>query len=139
MVILGHWSLLLHGVLLKATWVPGQGCVITETDNKLLAITFIYGMAFDFTVLMLTAWKLVFSAPSAVRIGRSMLVTLIFGDGLIYFVVAFLSNLLATVRPSLYPAWLTSHFSLDLHAAQPQCCHVHYRQCSCCRCFHCTF
>ncbi|KAF8918616.1 hypothetical protein CPB85DRAFT_1430319 [Mucidula mucida] len=97
MVILGHWSLLLHGVLLKATWVPGQGCVITETDNKLLAITFIYGMAFDFTVLMLTAWKLVFSAPSAVRIGRSMLVTLIFGDGLIYFVVAFLSNLLATI------------------------------------------
>lgn len=54
-------------------------------------------MAFDFTVLMLTGWKLVFSAPSAVKIGRSMLVTLIFGDGLIYFVVAFLANLLATV------------------------------------------
>ncbi|KAJ7060973.1 hypothetical protein C8F01DRAFT_1141426 [Mycena amicta] len=91
-VILGHWSLLLHGVLLKAAWIPEQGCVITSTDNRLLAITFIYSMAFDFTVLSLTAWKLVF--PTG---GRSRLVSLIFNDGLIYFVIAFLSNLLATI------------------------------------------
>ncbi|KAJ7665965.1 hypothetical protein DFH06DRAFT_1185484 [Mycena polygramma] len=91
-VILGHWSLLLHGVLLKAAWIPGQGCVITETDNHLLATTFIYGMIFDFTVLCLTAWKLLF--PTG---GKSRLVSLIFNDGLIYFVIAFLSNLLATI------------------------------------------
>ncbi|KAK0458818.1 uncharacterized protein EV420DRAFT_1678962 [Desarmillaria tabescens] len=96
-VIMGHWSLLLHGVLLKAEWTSEGGCAITSTDNKLLAVTFIYSMAFDFTVLMLTGWKLVFRAPSATRVGRSMLVTLIFGDGLIYFVIAFLANLLATI------------------------------------------
>lgn len=59
-------------------------------------------MAFDFTVLMLTAWKLVIAAPSATRVGRSMLVTLIFGDGLIYFVVAFLANLIATVSIDIF-------------------------------------
>ncbi|KIY68496.1 hypothetical protein CYLTODRAFT_453466 [Cylindrobasidium torrendii FP15055 ss-10] len=96
-LILGHWSLLLHGVLLKAAWIPAQGCVITSTDNKILASTFIYGMAFDFSVLMLTAWKLVISTPNSIKSSRSMLVTLIFGDGLIYFVVAFLANLIATI------------------------------------------
>lgn len=91
-VILGHWSLLLHGILLHATWVPEQGCVITTTDNKLLAVTFIYSMAFDFVVLTLTAYKLVYPAT-----GRSRLVELIFNDGLIYFAIAFFANLLATI------------------------------------------
>jgi hypothetical protein len=97
LVILGHWSLLLHGILLKASFVPGTGCVITDTDNTLLAATFIYTMCFDFTVLSLTAWKLVINAPSSKVMGRSKLVVLIFGDGLIYFFIAFLSNLLATI------------------------------------------
>jgi hypothetical protein len=87
LVIMGHWSLLLHGmphillddvlacstrvlylagILLKAAYIPGQGCAITETDSKLLAATFIYTMAFDFTVLTLTTWKLVLSQPSYV-------------------------------------------------------------------------
>ncbi|KAG6915509.1 hypothetical protein DXG01_011134 [Tephrocybe rancida] len=91
-VILGHWSLLLHGILLKAAWVPGQGCVITSTDNHLLAITFIYTMVFDFTVLCLTAFKLVIGSSNSSR-----LVSLIFHDGLIYFAIAFLANLIATI------------------------------------------
>ena len=98
-VILGHWSLLLHGknmgsafvqsahiapgILLKAAWIPGQGCVITETNSTLLAATFIYTMSFDFVVLTLTAWKLF--QPNS---GRSKLVELIFSDGLIYFLIA---------------------------------------------------
>ncbi|KAK7032598.1 hypothetical protein VNI00_012861 [Paramarasmius palmivorus] len=98
LVIMGHWSLLLHGVLLKAQWIPEQGgCVITSTDNKLLAVSFIYSMVFDFTVLSLTAWKLVINAPSSKAMGRSKLVVLIFGDGLIYFIIAFVANLLATI------------------------------------------
>lgn len=92
LVIMGHWSLLLHGILLKAAWVPGQGCIITQTDNKVLAITFIYSMAFDFLVLVLTGYKLL--NPTG---GRSRLVELIFNDGLIYFVIAFLANLIATI------------------------------------------
>lgn len=71
------------GVLLKAAWIDGQGCVITQTSNKILAITFIYSMAFDFLVLSLTAYKLVYAST-----GRSRLVQLIFNDGLIYFAIA---------------------------------------------------
>ncbi|KAG6901983.1 hypothetical protein C0995_005942 [Termitomyces sp. Mi166 len=81
-----------QGILLKASWIPGQGCVITSTDNKLLAITFIYSMVFDFAVLCLTAFKLL-SGPGK----SSRLVSLIFRDGLIYFAIAFLANLIATI------------------------------------------
>lgn len=49
-------------------------------------------MAFDLLVLLLTAFKLLYPAT-----GRSRLVALIFNDGLIYFVIAFLVNLLATI------------------------------------------
>ncbi|KAI0918715.1 hypothetical protein AcV5_002633 [Taiwanofungus camphoratus] len=94
LVILGHWSLLLHGILLKAAWIPGEGCQITETSNTILAATFIYSMMFDFTVLMLTAWKLAFPAH---RGDQSRIVQLIFGDGLIFFIIAFLANMLATI------------------------------------------
>ena len=71
------------GILLKAAWVPGEGCVITETDSKVLAVTFIYTMAFDFIVLILTGYKLFF--PSA---GRSRIAVLLFNDGLVYFAIA---------------------------------------------------
>ena len=73
----------ISGILLKAAWIPGQGCAIIDTDNKLLAATFIYSMVFDLTVLVLTAFKLVYPAS-----GRSRLVELIFKDGLIYFAIA---------------------------------------------------
>jgi len=87
---MGHWSLLLHGILLKAAWVQG-GCSIIKTSNTILAASFIYGMCFDLVVLCLTGLKLAFPAG-----GRSQLVSLIFGDGLIYFVVSLLANALAT-------------------------------------------
>ncbi|KAF8735913.1 hypothetical protein AX14_001290 [Amanita brunnescens Koide BX004] len=90
-VILGHWSLLLQGMQLTAVYSPQlQQCAITETNNRLLAGTFIYTMSFDFVTLILTGVKL-FSGS-----GRSRLVGLIFNDGLIYFVIAFLANLIAT-------------------------------------------
>ncbi|KAI6043985.1 hypothetical protein EDC04DRAFT_499835 [Pisolithus marmoratus] len=89
-VMLGQWSFLLHGILLEAKWLDGA-CVIISTNNQILAISFIYTMAFDFLVLCLAGWKLAYPAG-----GRSKLVKLIFGDGLIYFLIAFLSNVLAT-------------------------------------------
>ncbi|KAF7307167.1 hypothetical protein MIND_00510300 [Mycena indigotica] len=115
-VILGHWSLLLHGVFLKAEWKPELGgCQITSTDNRLLAITFIYSMVFDLTVLFLTAWKLVF--PTG---GRSPLVNLIFNDGLIYFVIAFLSNLLATFGSCRFSCFSTLTPLCPLSPMSPQ-------------------
>ncbi|KAH9852217.1 hypothetical protein C2E23DRAFT_859930 [Lenzites betulinus] len=92
-IILGHWSLILQGVTVKASWVDGTGCLVTGSNNTVLAATFIYSMCFDLIILLLSMYKLVIG----VKGGRSQLMTLLFKDGLAYFIIAFLSNLLATV------------------------------------------
>ena len=88
-LILGHWSLLLHGILVVADWVPGEGCVIISTNSKILSASFIYSMSFDFIVLVLTAAKI--SRPS---MPRSRLVTMMFADGLYYFFIAYVNEAL---------------------------------------------
>jgi len=97
LLILGHWSLILQGILLKATWVDGVGCVITETNNRILAATFIYSMCFDFSVLALNAYRLVGSNSRTTGLAGSRIAKMIFEDGLIFFIIAFLSNVVATV------------------------------------------
>lgn len=69
---------------MKTAWVPGEGCVITNTNTTVLAATWIYSMVFDFIVMLLTAAKLLEPGSGS----RSNLVDLIFTDGLIYFVAA---------------------------------------------------
>lgn len=90
----GTYRIIPAGILLKAEWIPGAGCSIVNTDNTMLAATFIYSMCFDFTVLVLTAWKLAWPVK---RSDRTRLVNLIFQDGLIFFFIAFVANLIATV------------------------------------------
>ncbi|KAF9568259.1 hypothetical protein CPC08DRAFT_732709 [Agrocybe pediades] len=91
-LILGHWSLILQGVQLTAVWVDGAGCQITKTNNKILAAIFIYSMCLDLTVLLLTTYKL-----AGIRAGGSRLGNMIFNHGLLYFFIAFLANLIATI------------------------------------------
>jgi hypothetical protein len=74
----GQWSLLLHGILLTAQWIPGQGCVIVGTANKTLAASFVYTMGFDAVVLALTAYRLSRDGPVGTR---SRLIGMIFSDG----------------------------------------------------------
>lgn len=100
LIILGHWSLILQGVQLKAEWVNGVGCVITQTNNKILAAIFIYSMCFDLTVLLLNTYKLLkLNAHQKVSemFGRSRLTHMMWSDGLVYFFIAFLANLVATI------------------------------------------
>jgi len=99
-VILGHWSLILQAVQLTVQWVPGQGCTIVKTNNKILAAIFIYSMCFDLIVLLLSMYKLIdlYKLNKKAQFwGGSRLTHLIFEDGLIFFVIAFLANLTATV------------------------------------------
>ncbi|EMD35616.1 hypothetical protein CERSUDRAFT_96730 [Gelatoporia subvermispora B] len=91
--ILGHWSLLLHGVLLKAEWLD-DACTIIYTENTILGATFIYAMCFDLIVLGLTGWGLIY------QLGRrtsSPVASLIFKDGLIYLIIAFFADLVAVI------------------------------------------
>jgi hypothetical protein len=91
LAILGHWACIFAGVSLTAVYVPGQGCAITHTNSRLISVVFLYSMCFDFFVLALSAAKLAFPIQ-----GRSQLVRLLFQDGLIYFIIAFVANLTAT-------------------------------------------
>ncbi len=75
----------LTGVLVKASWVDGQGCLVTGSNNTILAATFIYPMCFDLIILLLSMYKLVIG----VKGGRSQLMTLLFKDGLVYFIIAY--------------------------------------------------
>ncbi|KAE9407891.1 hypothetical protein BT96DRAFT_986128 [Gymnopus androsaceus JB14] len=98
-LILGHWSLILQaGVLLKATWSEEESqCIIVSTDNTVLAATFIYSMIFDLVVFLLNAYKLSSRKGKPSSMGESRLGRMLFGDGLVYFFIAFMSNLIATV------------------------------------------
>ncbi|TFK51000.1 hypothetical protein OE88DRAFT_1660187 [Heliocybe sulcata] len=92
LLILGHWSLLLQGVNIKAAFVPGSGCAITQSNNTILSAIFIYTMCFDLVVTSLTIYKLVFNSRT-----QSSLVKRIWRDGLVYFIIALSVNILATV------------------------------------------
>ncbi|OCH84473.1 hypothetical protein OBBRIDRAFT_839673 [Obba rivulosa] len=93
LLILGHWSLLLHG-LVKAEWIDGMGCAITRTENTILAASFIYAMCLDLIVLALTAWGLTYQTGHR---ASSPIASLIFKDGLIYFIIAFFADLVAVI------------------------------------------
>ncbi|KAG2136767.1 hypothetical protein BD769DRAFT_383788 [Suillus cothurnatus] len=54
LIILGHWSLILQGVLLATIWHPIAGCAFAYSVT-----TIIYSMCFDFLVMCLSAYQLV--------------------------------------------------------------------------------
>ena len=79
----------LLGVQMQAQWVEGSGCIITSTNNTILAAIFIYSMCFDLLVIVLNMYKLLGIGIGPPRIfGKSRLSKLIFADGLIYFLIA---------------------------------------------------
>ncbi|KIY53824.1 hypothetical protein FISHEDRAFT_32602 [Fistulina hepatica ATCC 64428] len=95
--ILGQWSLILQGKFLASSFVFADGCVITSSHNNILAATYIYTMCLDFTVLVLMTWKLLGPKLSTKGLPLPKLSTLLFKDGLIYFIYAFMSNFVASV------------------------------------------
>lgn len=95
---LGQWGILLHGIsTVQATWVDlptgGGSCVVTAAPQVFLQLLYIYTMAFDLIVLVLSTIGLVF-APGR---NRSGLYNLLVRDGLVFFIVAFTSNTVAVV------------------------------------------
>lgn len=97
LAIIGHWSLILQGILLTAVWRPGVGCTITYSDTTILAATFIYSMCFDFVVMCLSAYKLAWTPMrNGTNAAPTRLSRMLFSDGLIYFFIAFGSNVIAT-------------------------------------------
>ncbi|OCH85024.1 hypothetical protein OBBRIDRAFT_344677 [Obba rivulosa] len=98
LIIIGHWSLLLfHGGLFKAMWnETTASCSVVYTNYRFFKATFIYSMCFNFVVLALTAWGLMYQMGQS-RGKFSRIATLIFKDGLIFFIIAFTIELLAVI------------------------------------------
>lgn len=111
------------GILVHSRWDSDSvSCIITYTENKCLATSFIYTMGLDLAILLLTLWKLMgpsrFAASWAhilfcwcfvhrrSEFGPSRLSVLLSRDGLLYFAIAFLANLVASVS---IPDELMSH------------------------------
>ncbi|KAG9099768.1 hypothetical protein FRC06_004867 [Ceratobasidium sp. 370] len=100
LIALGHWAILLHGVIaLRAVWNSAVGvCVVTGTSNLFLRLLYGYTMAFDLLVLVL-------SISGLMRAGHgrgSGLWKLLFRDGIAYFTVAFIGNLIAAIFAILH-------------------------------------
>jgi len=97
LVILGHWALIFQGVQPKFNWQSGVGCVPIKADNRIVSAIFIYSMCFDLMILLLNAYKLL-SRPSPFSMsGGKYIAHMMFIDGLIFFLIAFLFNFTATV------------------------------------------
>ncbi|QRW04075.1 hypothetical protein RhiLY_03074 [Ceratobasidium sp. AG-Ba] len=100
LIAMGHWAILLHGVIaVRAQWVAEVGvCVVTGTSTLFLRLLYGYTMAFDLLVLVL-------SIAGLTRTGHgrgSGLWKLLFRDGIAYFTVAFIGNLIAAIFAILH-------------------------------------
>ncbi|KAI0782933.1 hypothetical protein C8Q75DRAFT_737261 [Abortiporus biennis] len=95
---LGLWGIICTGTQISAAWQDGAGCVITHTDNVTITALYAYSVALDLSVLVLTAYKLFTTMRHR---DASHLVKILFRDGLIYFVTAFLLNVIVTTFDAL--------------------------------------
>lgn len=88
---LGQWGILFHGIAtVKSSWDPvASACVVNAVPPVFVELIYLYTMSFDLIVLVLTTVGLVLSP------GRSSLWQLLFRQGIVYFFVAFVSNLIA--------------------------------------------
>ncbi|CAE6522150.1 unnamed protein product [Rhizoctonia solani] len=100
LVALGHWAILFLGVIsVRSVWnTQANVCVVTGTSTTLLRLIYGYTMAFDLTVLVVSTAGLLRSGGW----NGSDLWKLLFRDGIVYFVVAFVGNAIAAVFTILH-------------------------------------
>ncbi|KAF9261388.1 hypothetical protein L218DRAFT_1001668 [Marasmius fiardii PR-910] len=97
-LILGHWSVILLGIQLKAVWSNQQNaCVIINPNAAIVTATFVYSTGFTFILFLLNVFKPFLSRRGGNVLGESRVMQFVFSDGLIYFFIAFLANLVTTV------------------------------------------
>ncbi|KAG8888639.1 hypothetical protein FRB98_007200 [Tulasnella sp. 332] len=94
---LGQWAILLHSVVtVSATWSDVvMACSIKPSPTINLKILYLYTMAFDFFVLVVTSIGL-YRLPGRQTAGNQLW-SMLFKDGLVFFLVAFSSNLVAVI------------------------------------------
>lgn len=95
LVGIGHWSILMYSVTaVRAVFLPeAKTCVVVSTGNGhhnlTLNLLYLYTMFVDLVVLIVSITGLLLTP------GRSSLWKLLFKDGIVFFLVAFICNALA--------------------------------------------
>ncbi|KAF9530187.1 hypothetical protein CPB83DRAFT_882316 [Crepidotus variabilis] len=98
LLVFGNWVITIiaaQGV--RATWLPLAGCLLQNANYHWLLVVNLYAIFFDFVVLGLNVYKLGFKPHQFSTKGTLSLSSLLFKQGLIYFIVAFLGNLVEVV------------------------------------------
>ncbi|KAF8302625.1 hypothetical protein DL93DRAFT_465819 [Clavulina sp. PMI_390] len=90
---LGQWGILFHGIAtVRSSWnATASACVVDAVPPVFVELIYLYTMSFDLIVLILTTAGLVLSP------GRSSLWQLLFRQGIVYFLVAFLCNMIPAI------------------------------------------
>lgn len=95
LIALGHWSILMYSVTsVRSIFSPeAKTCIVLSTGssnhNLALNLLYLYTMFVDLTVLVVSTIGLLLTP------GRSSLWKLLFKDGVIFFITAFVCNALA--------------------------------------------
>lgn len=89
----GLWGVLMHGVTtVRAHWDPLQNtCSVDSVTGIYLTLVYLYTMFMDLTVLLVTLAGLSWSP------GRSGLWRMLWEQGIMFFLVAFVANLIPAV------------------------------------------
>ncbi|KAK0480509.1 hypothetical protein EDD18DRAFT_1205509 [Armillaria luteobubalina] len=94
-LICGQFGIILKSVTnVHASFIYGAGCSIDSTESSLFAAMYLYTMGTDFIVMCLMVYKLWYKRRHQ---QRSRIMKLMFVDGLAYFALAFVVNLLAAI------------------------------------------
>ncbi|KAF9529098.1 hypothetical protein CPB83DRAFT_893805 [Crepidotus variabilis] len=94
-----------HTLAIKINDVPGVGCVMPGQVDPSRTAIYIAAVVFDWAILSLTVYKLKMRmrAISLVPVNKcSCLRILLFKQGMIYFVLAFLTNLFVVILSNLH-------------------------------------
>ncbi|KAJ8585293.1 hypothetical protein M405DRAFT_745413 [Rhizopogon salebrosus TDB-379] len=112
---LGQWAILIRTMMVvQASWDDQvKSCVVVNTNHVLLAMNYAYTVVFDFVILVMTIYAL------AKRIKREALSSLLFRDGLVYFLVTATCNsvpaVLAVLNLNGEPACFDSRIKPDVY------------------------
>ncbi|KAL0066145.1 hypothetical protein AAF712_006769 [Marasmius tenuissimus] len=96
-IILGHWALILRDIpIVRAKWDGDQGCIFIDNEHNLVTGMYVYAMGIDFIVMCLMAYK------TGIQLNnRTRLIKILVVDGVLYFIIAFLVNLMGVVFSAL--------------------------------------
>jgi len=92
LLMLGQWALIFQGILVHTTWIPGSGCEVVQLKTSMLSAQFVYTSCLDLIVLLLAGYQLVLPRSTRTKLG-----TALFRDGLIYFFVALIGNIVVAI------------------------------------------